>query len=110
MVSNAYSFLEIHFHYVKCNKMKIQLCYTKIKNTIKNPYYKWQHYINKLLLTFYMYKYKILVEVAPSEVTCNVKILNRHHFIYNTANLSSFIQCNCIPLVNKTVRNVQSCK
>lgn len=38
----------------ECREKKIQLCYTKIKNTIKNPYYKWQHYINKLLLTFYM--------------------------------------------------------
>lgn len=56
-------------------------------------------------------KYKTRVEVAPSEVTCNVKILNKHHFMYNTAkSLFFFFNAICIPLVNKTVRNVQSCE
>lgn len=52
---------------VECNERKIQLCYTKIKNTIQNPRYKRQHYINKLLLTLHVSTKSS--EVVPSEVT-----------------------------------------
>lgn len=80
--NNAYS----NICHVKMKKKNTIMLY-KDQKYYQNPYYKWQHYINKLLVVHYFFlhvKYKILFEVVPSEVTC--KMLK--YCFYNTENLS----------------------